>query len=421
MNTGILFKKCYFAGTGWRLIVVIMLMLLAGIQPGRAQYSEVTDQWASVWLYNATAGKFTVLSTQGTLVLPEVFPEIPAGYDIKPSEIAVSPDGVSTAFALGSSKTGKQAIFEVIRAEPDSKLYELPASSQLLPRMVFHDTQAIREVGAEAYDPIFGLTLVMHMTANPDPSLAFAYTSENNFWTIAVYDPMDATGAKIVHKLGRTQAHDLNPELDWPETATLTLQTYQDDTVIFSLTDDQSGKLTSFDWDTANNTIQANPVYRTTPDDLDLLPSTDEVIWVEGDTLYVYDPGADETFPFFRAPGEILRLPRFVQNGERIAVVANGSIRVMNRDGSEVTTGGPPAESVIDMVGVPTGLVFLSALDDLTFLANFGLTGDSITPADRAVLWSSKETVSAQIVLAQSGLLAPSRFDISWARLETSG
>ena len=152
-----------------------------------------------------------------------------------------------------------------------------------------------------------------------------------------------------------------------------------------------------------------------------MLPSTGEVIWVEGDTLYVYNPASDETFPFFRAPGETLRLPRFVQNGERIAVVANGRIRVMNRDGSEVTTGGPPADSVIDLIGVPTGLVFLSSLDNFTFLANFGLIGDSITPMDRLVLWSSEEAVSAQIVLAQSGIVAPSSFDTPWARLEASG
>lgn len=412
-----------------RLILSALLVLVSGISihPGRAQDSDPLailgsgyppDQWASVWLYNVDAGKITVLSTQGSAVLPEVFPAIPPDYDTKPPEIAVSPDGTSIAFALGSSTTGKQAVFEITRTEQEAKLYELPASSQLLPRMVFHDTQAIRSVGAEAYDPIFGLTLVMQMTANPDPTLAFAYTSEDDFWTIAVYDPMNE---KIVHKISNTQAHNLKPELDWPKAASLILQTYQDDTVVFSLTDEQTGKLVSFSWDTANDTIQANPAFRTAPDDLDLLPGTGEVIAVEGDTLYVYDSHSDETFPFFRAPGETLRIPRFVENGERIAVVANGSIRVMDRDGSEVTTGGPPADSVIDMIGVPTGLVFLSSLDNYTFLANFGLIGDSISFADRRVLWSNEQAVSAQIVLAQSGILAPSSFDTPWAKLEASG
>src|SRR5262245_52139534 len=99
-----------------RLLLFAVMILTSSLGIGYAQDSNPVDRWASVWLYDSDAVKINVLSTQGTPVLREFFPEIAPEYDVKPQEIALSPDGVSLAFALNSSTTGKEALFELSRS-----------------------------------------------------------------------------------------------------------------------------------------------------------------------------------------------------------------------------------------------------------------------------------------------------------------
>ncbi|MCB9450446.1 MAG: hypothetical protein H6672_03355 [Anaerolineaceae bacterium] len=346
----------------------------------------------SAWLYAPDTGQVVMAGADGSVLYDFALP-LPQGFDGLPGQIAVARGGTLLAYVARNSDTGEHQlrVYDVV-GQNARVAYNLPA--------ITGDTFTIW-----ASELNFN---------SSDSALAYGYALTDGGWEVIV---VDTFLGDLLYQLRSDNPVLADQPGNVPD-ATPFVQRFDDDSVLFTL----SGGAT-YRWSLPDGTVTyvGTSAY---PGDMDTFAPTGETVMalddpaLPGPSLQVYDPATGTRFPFYNEPevleaAHFLQSPRFVQNGERVAVLAGNRLRLLERDGSVV--GDLTLSGMAALRGLTDGLVF-TLWDGTTTSLIVANTRDSGLNQPQ-VLWSSAAGELFQLAWVQDRRLVPYGPYLPWAHL----
>jgi hypothetical protein len=369
----------------------------------------------SAWLYNSDSGHILEVASDGT-ILRELTLPLSQGFNLFPSNVAVSHSGTLLAFIAASEDTNEQqlVVYDAVN--------QFQALLVNLPPLV-RDSISIR--GDE------------HIFNQDDSLLAIGYATEDNHWRIEVYDlAADALAYDLTDEAleGQEIFGADNPPL------IPVIQRFEGTKITFSLaienaTDGQF-RYSSFDWDIATDKVTPNPIYTTLDNDLisgemlmpidSDLPNNAESFFAlrQDNSLYVYDSATSAYFPFYNDPERSLFWPRFVQNGQLIFTAGYEAdsdvpaLFLIQRDGTVISAVQVPG--ITSVRGLTDGLIYsLETPGDAgsTVSLVYVNTAAGETLEDATVLWTGAPSLNYRIIWARDNREAEVEPFMPWAQL----
>lgn len=390
-----------------RLLRPLLALLLAALlaAPAAAQDSG----WQAL-LYESATGTLTRVDAAGQIIDAQTLPTLP-GYDRYPGRVALTPDGLTSAYVVYSGLTFQSALLISRGGVVQTSLplgVTFSDSTEFLP-------------AASLFDPA-------------GERLALGYSFADGGWAITIINLISG-------------AIEQSLRSDQPEIALLGLQSspgetpvvrrFDRRTVSFNLVlagSDQNAFTSGYDWNIDTNQITSNAVYLglsadtyaptgetiIAQQDRRLEGLFDSFVMGQDNTLQVYDPLLGARFPFYNAVEASLSQPRFIQNGELILADSVDFAEryawvVLGRDGRLV--GALPASVVIDQaLGVADGFIYLTGafLPGAATLVYVN-TRDGL---DAGVpVWTSAPGAQLWLVWAGGGSLSAQTAFVPWAAL----
>ncbi len=378
--------------------------------------AQASSPW-TVWLYTQATGRLRLIDQSGTLVRDFRLP-LPAADPARlPNTVAIAHNGRAAAY--------------VVRTLDDTPTVVV---LDLVTQMVI--TSVTLPPGANVSLEFYGTP---HVFSENDTQLAFGYGSStgSGSWRVVVLDL--ATGGSFTFGSDSPSAITLglgdNPFL------VPIVRSYRGAEVAFTMLPIPSDALggPTFIWDTVRSVVQPSVAYSTLSDDTLLM--TGETITIVSDTrfgfsssletfpmmqfnaVWVYEPSVG-AFPFVADTDFSFGMPRFIQNGERVAVTgqrADGlyETRVYERSGGIVGAAGIAINS---LQGVFDGFVFTTSDPTLVSPASgsalyFSNTRTGLGALVGVLIWESEPDEAAQIVWTSDNFTVGPSDPPAWAVL----
>ncbi|MBZ0277063.1 MAG: hypothetical protein K8I60_13015, partial [Anaerolineae bacterium] len=277
-------------------VVVVVLLLASTVSAGGPPWTA--------WLYAPDNGHVVMVGSDSTVIYDFVLP-LPQGFDGLPLNVAVSRGGTLLAYLARNSDTQEHQlrVYDVV-GQNARVTYNLP--------------------------PLMGDSFAFEaseLNFNPsDSALAYGYTLNDGSWEIVV---LDTFLGDVLYQL-RSDNPALAGLSGNESGVTPVIQQFDDNSVVFLLPAAPSPS--AYRWSLQDGTVTHAGQYAVLHD-LDVFMPTGEIVTaldhpdLPGPSLQVYDPTSQTRFPYYNVPEVLeaphfLRTPRFIQNGERVAVVA---------------------------------------------------------------------------------------------------
>lgn len=396
-----------------RFVLLCLIVFLIPVFPA----SAAGDEW-SVWLYTQASGRLRQIDDGGTLDSELTLPLPPdadaSGY---PDTVAVSHGGTLIAYALRTN-------------------------SDNAPILLVWDTELAAFIGSYAMPPNAFTSLAF--VANPlifsenDTQIAFSfYVESTGVWQLIVLDLITSDVFTLSSSDPASVSNGLNATYLMP-----VVRMYRGAQVHFTMlpvpSDAFSGP--SYVWDTISGTITPSVAYSTFS--ADSLLMTGETIAADQDdrfgfstvldafpmvqfnTLQVYDPDIGGVFPIYSDTEASFFMPRFIQNGERVAAYGqrsdgNPTTVVLERNGVPL---GSLGMSLTSIEGVFNGFVFTT--DDVVLTGDvtssalyYTRTRDGLPATAGSFIWNSPPGEKPAIVWTSDNFALGPTTPLPWAML----
>lgn len=363
----------------WKIALAGML-LATTVQAGGPPWSA--------WLYAPDSGQVVMVGTDSAVLYDFVLP-LPQGFDGLPGQVAASRGGTLLAYVARNSDTGEHQL----------RVYDVVGQNA---RVTHNLPQAV------------GDTFVIRASElnfnSSDSALAYGYALTDGSWEVIV---VDTFLGDLLYQL-RSDSPAISGQAGNEPNVTPVVQRFDDDSVVFSLS---AGA--SYRWSLQDGTISPAA---TAALDMDVFLPTGEVVMalddpnLPGPALQVIDPATGTRFPFYSEPEPIaaprwFQQPTFVQNGERVAVLAGGWLRLLERDGT--TAGEAALAGEVTLRGLTDGLVFALWDGAATSLIAANTRESGLNQSQ--VVWSGDQRFL--LVWVQDRRLVPYGPYLPWANL----
>jgi len=290
------------------MMVILLALLLA------AAYSYAAAPW-SAWIYQQASGAMTMVNQDGAVLDTFILPS-EAGYSYS-RNVAVSDSGTLFAYVVSAGTNPFNGYLYI---------YDRPADT-------------VRYAFDMGPTPTHSLDFsANNLNFSADGStFAFGYANSDmsRWWALVV----DLTTYDVVGGIRSTDplaiSTGLRGEFLLPD-----VQYNRDGQVVFApvfLGTEGLGEYDAYTWDVAATTLTPNPAYRTLNNDTFLptgevimpfedlrlpMDSSGEFVYVQFNTLQVYDPALGGRYPFYTDASMSYYSAQFVQGGERVLQAA---------------------------------------------------------------------------------------------------
>jgi hypothetical protein len=400
-----------------RLLVILIVILLFSLTPFVGAQDEQPGAWTA-WLYDPQVGVVTLVSDGGVVVREFALP-LAQAFDTYSYYVLVSPSGSHVAYVgLDSSADipNRQLFVYDVRRGELAAAYPLEpnaeaTSIELIPGMrAFDEANSQLAVGYVLFDrvdfdadPGWGIVVIDYSVGQVTASVSSEDTGGLTDWDLSVPSPYHFENG-VVEFVSIFYATEGLPE--YP----------------------------AYGWDTASGAIEARP-NRVSPFS-DRLTATGEVVMALQDdrlpfaelpddpmpfpvvnTVQVIDPESGTRFPFYHDRERTILRANFIQNGERVLVVAYDGVNdsptgtVVERDGQQVADFELPA-FIYQTPATPDGFAYLLP-DDEPALVHVQTRGDVF---DERLVWQGISGSAPHLIFVQSEV-PPAESFAPWAEL----
>ncbi len=393
------------------LFIILLMCLLVSVLPAAAKVSP----W-SVWLFTSEIGRLREVDSTGSVLRDFTLP-LPGDADPSqpPRSVAISHNGNLMAY--------------VVRGADGT------------PSLVVWDASLLTFVGNYAMPANANVSLEYNASplnfSENDTQIAFGYGTEPVGWQLIIFD-LPSGDTYIVSS---DSPAAITPGLDNLPFNVPIVRMYRGAQVYFTMlpvpSDAPGGP--GYIWDTIRNVIVPTAAYYNMGGDTLLMSgetisgvsdsrfaysaNVEAYPMIQFNALHVYDPAVDGVFPFYADPEFSAWTPRFVQNGERVAVIgerSNGQAetRLLERNGVLV---GSTGVRMTSMQGVFDGFVFTT--DDPALVGTdasalfYAETRSGLPAAAGTFIWESPAGENVRIVWNSDNFTPGPSVPTAWAML----